>query len=269
MDSASRFQLRTLGRIGLLDASGHEDPSLSTRPRKLALLTWLALRPEQRATRDRIIGVFWGDRDEDRARNSLSDAVSHLRRVLGRESVRTQGTEVVLADTVPLDVDAIELAAAASRGDHRSVVSLYRGPFLDGFYVNDAPDFDDWRDRERSRIADLFAKSARPRCDELANEELWDDRRALAERWLEVEPASGDAALALMRAIDAAGTRAAHVSALAAYENLKARLARDLEIAPEGRERSSDDEWFQHSKSTHECSPSENRQGARYAGVVI
>jgi DNA-binding SARP family transcriptional activator len=103
----------------------------------------------------------------------------------------------------------------------------------------------------------------------LANEELWDDRRALAERWLEVEPASGDAALALMRAIDAAGTRAAHVSALAAYENLKARLARDLEIAPEGRERSSDDEWFQHSKSTHECSPSENRQGARYAGVVI
>ena len=89
METSLRFQLRTLGRIALLDASGHEDPSLTTRPRKLALLAWLALRTEQRATRDRIIGVFWGDRDEDRARNSLADAVSHLRRVLGRESIRT------------------------------------------------------------------------------------------------------------------------------------------------------------------------------------
>lgn len=46
-----------------------------------------ALRPERRATRERIVGVFWGDRDEERARNSLADAVSHLRRVLGRESI--------------------------------------------------------------------------------------------------------------------------------------------------------------------------------------
>src|SRR5215467_7847855 len=98
METPSRFHLRTLGRIGLLDALGREEPSLSTRPRKLALLAWLALRPERRATRDRIIGVFWGDRDQDHARNSLADAISHLRRVLGRESIRTQGAEVVLAD---------------------------------------------------------------------------------------------------------------------------------------------------------------------------
>jgi DNA-binding SARP family transcriptional activator len=235
MFTRGRFQLRTLGRLALLDASGHEDPSLSTRPRKLALLAWLVLRPERRATRDRIIGVFWGDRDEERARNSLSDAVSHVRRVLGRESIRTQGTEIVIADDAPLAVDALEMAGAASRGDHTSVVSLYRGPFLDGFYVNDAPEFDDWRDRERSRLEATFAKSARVRCAELAAKESWDECYTLAERWLDSEPASGEAALALLRAIDAPGTHSAHVATLAAFEKVKARLERDLAIAPDAR----------------------------------
>jgi DNA-binding SARP family transcriptional activator/tetratricopeptide (TPR) repeat protein len=235
MDMYGPFQLRTLGRLALLDASGREDPSLATRPRKLALLAWLSLRPERRATRDQIVGLFWGERDEERARNSLSDAVSHLRRVLGRDAIRTQGAEIVFVDSVRIDVDALEVAAAAARGDHESVIARYRGPFLDGFYVNDAPGFDDWRDRERSRFEAVFAKSAHAKCAELARAESWDECRALADRWLEAEPASGDAALALLRSIDAPGTHAAHVAALAAFEGLKARLARDLEIQPDAR----------------------------------
>jgi len=86
----------------LTDSASREDSSLSTRPRKLAVLAWLALRPERRATRDRLIGVFWGDRDEDRARNSLSDAISHLRRVLGREAICTPASEVVVAGDASL-----------------------------------------------------------------------------------------------------------------------------------------------------------------------
>jgi DNA-binding SARP family transcriptional activator len=39
-------------------------------------------------TRDKIIGAFWGGRDEARARNSLADALSHFRRVLGADAIR-------------------------------------------------------------------------------------------------------------------------------------------------------------------------------------
>src|SRR5438445_237224 len=93
----ARFQLRTFGRLVLADGSGQEDRSLSTRPRKLALLAWLALRQGRRATRDRLTGVFWADREDERARNSLSDALSHLRRVLGRDAIRTPVGEVVIS----------------------------------------------------------------------------------------------------------------------------------------------------------------------------
>ena len=231
--SRGTFHLRTLGRLALTDSASREDSSLSTRPRKLAVLAWLALRPERRATRDRLIGVFWGDRDEDRARNSLSDAISHLRRVLGREAICTPASEVVVAGDASLGVDALEMTAAAARGDHGKVVDLYHGPFLDGFYIADAPQFEEWRDRERSRLERLFAKSAAVCCAELAATGSWESCRAIAERWLAVEPASGDAALMVLRATAAPATHAGYAAVLSAYESLVQRLDRELGIAPD------------------------------------
>src|SRR6478609_9530189 len=81
-----RFTLRTLGGLTLLGPDGREVDSLVSRPRKLVVLAWLAMRHTP-ATRDQVIGVFWGGREEARARNSLADALSHFRRVLGRGAV--------------------------------------------------------------------------------------------------------------------------------------------------------------------------------------
>ncbi|AHG89694.1 transcriptional activator domain-containing protein [Gemmatirosa kalamazoonensis] len=227
-----RFRLVTLGRLALLDEDGRDEPSLATRPRKLAVLAWLALRAGRRATRDRLIGVFWGGRDEDRARNSLSDALSHLRRSLGRDALCALADEVLLADGAPLDVDALELTVAAAAGDDERVTTLYAGPFLDGVYVDDAPEFDHWRDRERARLAALFARSASTRCTALARARRWDDCRALAERWLDAEPASADAALFVLNAIKAPDTPEALAATVAAYEALVRRLDRELGAPP-------------------------------------
>src|SRR5690242_15954431 len=109
--SARAYRLTTFGRLSLTDHDGNEDRSLATRPRKLALLTWLVLHPGRRATRDQLLGVFWAERDESRARNSLSDAISHLRRALGREAIRAQGDEVLVDESLSLEIDALELIA--------------------------------------------------------------------------------------------------------------------------------------------------------------
>lgn len=230
---APRFELLTLGRLALLDVDGREEPSLTARPRKLALLAWLALRPGRRATRDRLIGIFWGGRDADRARNSLSDAISHLRRVLGREAVLSRGDEVLLAEHASLVVDALEVVEAAAAGDHARVMALHVAPFLDGVYIDDAPEFDDWRERERSRQAALFARSAAARCNALARLRQWDECRAIAERWLDAEPASADAALFVLNAIKAPDTHEARAATIAAYEALVRRLDRALGVPPD------------------------------------
>ena len=229
---AKRFRLLTFGRMALVEAMTVEEPTLATRPRKLAVLAWLALRPGQRATRDRIIGVFWGGRDEERARNSLSDALSHLRRVLGRNAIRTQAGDVLLDTETVLGVDALEMISAANAGEHQHVTALYTGPFLDGVYIDDAPEFSDWRDRERARFASIFARSAALRCTDLARTRQWDACRELSERWLGAEPASTDAALFYLNAIKSPGTPEALAAAMAAYDLLVRRLQYEVGAPP-------------------------------------
>ncbi len=230
-EPGSRFTLNTLGGLTLLDPDGREVESLASRRRKLVVLAWLAMRRSP-ATRDQVIGVFWGDRDESRARNSLADALSHFRRVLGRSAVPSFSERVALADDVPLVVDAALLVEAASVGDHARVVELYAGQFLDGVHLDDAIEFDRWRDGENARLGEVFARSAAARCAQLARAGQWEPCAALARRWLDVEPASADAALRLIDAIAAPGTHAARVAALIAFEELRERLRCDLGVAP-------------------------------------
>src|SRR5690242_15641191 len=107
MLSDNRFRLITLGRLTLVGVTGDEDSFLAKRRVKLALLAVLALakRPMPRGT---LVEMFWGDQDETRARHSLSNALSALRRTLGPRAITTRGSHVSLAPDAPLTADAVE-----------------------------------------------------------------------------------------------------------------------------------------------------------------
>src|SRR5688572_26316088 len=165
------FRLVTLGRLALERSSGEVESGLAglnARRRKVALLAVLALahRP---VSRDVLLEMFWGDQDETRARHSLSDAVSHLRRVLGRESLIATRSDIALAPGAPLVVDAVELAAAAEAAADRSddtvvpvdrMLAWYAGPFLDGVHLEGSVTFEHWVARERARLDRLFVRAA-------------------------------------------------------------------------------------------------------------
>jgi DNA-binding SARP family transcriptional activator/tetratricopeptide (TPR) repeat protein len=226
-----RFRLVTLGRIALLAPDGAEDESLATRRRKLALLAVLAMA-KRPLTRDRLVEMFWGDQDEARARHSLSDALSHIRRVLGRGAVATRLSEVVLTEEARLVVDAGELAKAAAAQDHARVVAVYGGPFLDGVHVDDSASFDHWVASERGRLEALFVQSSERQCLASARGRRWEECGAIAARWLEAVPMSADAALYRLNALKAAGTREADRLALAEYARLRKRLGAEYGAQP-------------------------------------
>ena len=197
----ARFHLVTLGRLALVDSSGTED-ELGKRRRKLVLLAILALarRP---LSRDALVDLFWGEEPEDKARHSLSDALSHLRRVLGRDAILSGQAEVGLTEQADLTVDAIQLAAAAAAGDHERVIALYDGPFLDGIHVPASPRFDEWSARERARLERTVVASCASVCRAYARELRWEDCAHAASRWLDVEADSADAARYLETAHEA------------------------------------------------------------------
>ena len=225
------FRLVTLGRMSLTGNAG-EDESLGKRRLKLALLALLAV--SRRAfPREVLVDTFWGAQDEEHARHSLSDALSHLRRVLGRDALTTRAAEVQLDPRAPLTVDALDLAEAAANGDHARVVQLYRGPFLDGVHVERSPRFENWVSRERDRLERLFLSSVPAACQAFAAAGDIPSWRDAAERWVEVAPASSSAARSWLAALAAPGTRQALEAAVAGFERWAARLRRDGDAAPD------------------------------------
>ncbi len=228
------LRLVTLGRLALLDSEGNPTPRLSQHPRKLALLAVLALarRPP---TRDTLVAMFWGEQDERRARHSLSDALSEIRRTLGADAVTTRSDTVALAASAPLVVDALAFRSACAVKDWARGVALYEAPFLDGVFVRNAAMFENWVSGERRQLEQLFFAACAAQIAALATAGAHDAVAALATRWLAEDPLAYQPAVALLAALRAPGTEAADRAALAAYDQFAARLLREFETAPDPR----------------------------------
>src|SRR5512138_1115185 len=122
------WSLVTLGTLRLIDSSGEE--RLNGRRKELALLAYLTRRAPRPPPRAVLAELLWSDRDEDRSRASLRQALSQLRRVLG-DVVQTSGDDVALVRGA-VELDALALEADAAHGRWDSVVSRWNGDFLAG-----------------------------------------------------------------------------------------------------------------------------------------
>ena len=204
------IELRCLGPLEVRVDGGPPPAELLWR-KHLALLVYLARSPRGRA-RDHLMGLLWPEKDQDKARHSLNEALRVLRRVLG-DALVTEGDVVrIEASAIATDLDAGNPPEAA-------------GPFLEGFAVPDAPEFEDWlaREREPLRATSLEALS-RSAERALAEGDLRAARES-AERALALDPQHEPALRALMRAYALDGVRQL---ALEAYERTRATLERDL-----------------------------------------
>jgi DNA-binding SARP family transcriptional activator len=237
------FRLRTLGGLTLYLPNGAEDRELATRRRKLAVLAYLAIvdKPVARAT---LIELFWGDQPEDRARHSLSDSLSSLRRVLGSGAVSARLADVQLDSAgAGLSIDARELTQASVDGRHADVVALYEGPFLPAFAVPGSQTFDEWIEQERLRLSKLFSRSCRALCLEFERQNDWASSLALGLRWLEADPLSTGAQLAVLKGHASDGNPDALKTALREFRQLEQRLSRDFGALPDRDVRELVESW--------------------------
>ena len=226
--SGASYRLITLGGLLLLNQDGQ--PQTSLGPRNLTLLAYLALATKP-LTRDHVAELFWGDRDEDRARHSMREALSKLRQLLGADSIARRSDRVMLDPSVPLSVDARQLVAASSSGDARAVVALYGGPFLDGIHTGGARSLEDWCDAERSMYEARFTAACAIECARLRGESPRECAE-LARRWLQAAPLDPKAAIELLRALASPDTPDALRLATREYHSISERLANDFELAP-------------------------------------
>ena len=223
------IHLHTLGTVDLR-RDGAEVRSVLAQPKRLALLVYLATAsPRGFHSRDTLLGLFWPESDGERARNALRQALHYLRRSLGEDAVVGRGDREVGVDPAVLACDAAAFDAALEDGRPADALALYRGDFLRGFFLDDAPDAERWIDEERARRrrAAVEAASALARRDE----EAGDPRAAAgwARKALSLEPHDEGALRRLLRLLEEAGEPAA---ALEAYAEFAARLQAEFGLTP-------------------------------------
>ena len=142
------LRLRALGGLAL-ERDGTSIEAASGRRRALALLVQLAVAGPRGISRAKLVHRLWADSDEERARNVLAQTLHKLKRDLAGEVV-LGSADLRLDDTlIASDVQEFEGLIAAGQLEQAAV--LYAGPFLDGFYITGADEFERWAEQERER----------------------------------------------------------------------------------------------------------------------
>lgn len=223
------FFLRLFGGAALEGEEGAVTGPAAQRHR-LALLALLATSPSRALTRDKLMALMWPERDAEHARNLLNQSVYVLRKALGEGAILSPGEELKLDPRV-VECDVIAFNQALAAGEHERAAALYTGPFLDGFFLDEAPEFERWADRERERLAGAYAKALEDLAEAAEGRE---DFRVAAEWWKKRaahDPYDSRAALRLMQALEAGGNPAGALRHAARHERL---LREDLGIGPPG-----------------------------------
>lgn len=186
--------------------------------RRLALLAVLAAAGEQGRSRDHLLLLFWPDATQARARHSLDQLLYALRSSHG-ESLFI-GVNPVRLNSAAMSSDVAEFNDALARGHLAAAVDLYRGAFLDGFYVNDAPEFERWTETERLRLAASCTRAL----ERLAREAAAAGAHSTAlQRWqqlVSLDPLSSRNAVGFLEALRDAGDPTAALQFARRYEAL-------------------------------------------------
>jgi len=218
--------LRIFGGASLEGPAGPLGGRAAQRHR-LGLLALLALHP--RITREKVIAYLWPSASEARGRRLLSDSIYRIHQGLNIEAVVATGEDLRF-DGTALTCDVMEFRNAVKAGDFERAVELYSGPFLDGFFLPDADEFERWsagiRDElagEHARALEALAVAADRAGDATAAARWWSRRAA-------VDPLSSRVALRLMESLARAGERGAAIQHGRMHERL---LAEELRAAPD------------------------------------
>jgi predicted ATPase/DNA-binding SARP family transcriptional activator len=227
-EALPKFELRTLGALTLTDPAGGHVDAVASGPRRIAMLTYLALRTRGgMERRDILVDVFWPESSSHAARHSLRSLLHTLRKMIPGVII-TRGDEEIGIDREHLFCDVVEFEQAIQAARYADAVELYAGEFLTGFHLRGAPGFGEWAESVRAQSGESVVEAA----SYLARAGLdAGDSTALARarRAMELSGGREPQVRLLIEALAMAGDT---IGALREYEALSYRLREDYGVQP-------------------------------------
>ncbi len=224
------LRLLTFGSLSVHGTDGLLAGS-AAQPRRLAVLVLVARGGKRGATRAKLLDLLWPDADDEQGRRVVTQALYALRRDLGNDEAIV-GTQELRLNSDHVWCDATEFDAALARGDAAHAIDLYHGPFLDGFRLASAPEFERWADDERGTLRHRMHDALEGLARDSGSRGAHGDAVAWWRRRAADDPLNARVALALMQALAAAGDRVGAIRHAGVFEAL---MAEELEM-PADRE---------------------------------
>jgi DNA-binding SARP family transcriptional activator/predicted ATPase/Tfp pilus assembly protein PilF len=211
-----------------------------------ALLAYLTVERARPHRRESLAALLWPEQSNERARQSLRQALSHLKSALGSDEVllvTPQDVQIHPQAEVWTDVSEIErLVRACESHRHRNlehclpclkrqeqIAALAQGEFLAGFPSQNSEPFEEWLvlTRERLHQAAMTAHLTLANFHERRGETETAIKHARAQ--IALEPWREEAHRQVMRLLTQSGQRSA---ALVQYRACKRALQAELATAP-------------------------------------
>lgn len=226
-----RFDMRCFGTFELVDtATGLQVTPRSRKAR--AVLAFLALGAQGAASRDRLVGLLWGERGEAQARASLRQILSELRAIPGFDgSIFRTDRSIISLDGSALTTDLARAQACLHAGDGQRLAALLadcQPTLLDDLAGLD-PRFDDWLYAERTRRFDALVGDILRLIGTTSAPDTYPVVRSLLAFVEQLDPGNEAIARAGLRADHAAGDLAALHRR---YRRLTDQLQRDYSASP-------------------------------------
>ena len=200
-----------------------------------ALLAYLAIKPGQHVSREKLAGLLWSSTGPDQARQSLRQTLSSVRKDLSqiapdRKLLIEESDLLSLDRSVSCDVAEMEsLAAAGTEEALTQALDLYRGDFLDGFSINEER-FDQFVTGERDRLHRVALRAHAQLVELQSKRGALDEAIGTAQRSLRLDVLQEPMHRTLMRLYLQSGDV---VEALQQYESCAKVLKRELRIEPD------------------------------------
>jgi DNA-binding SARP family transcriptional activator/tetratricopeptide (TPR) repeat protein len=258
------MSIRRISLLGHPEASFEGRPLRFRIKKALALLCYLAVEGGSHPRRE-LAELLWPRSDERHARTALRSALAKLRKTLGEDRAHDeeefQEDRFLLVDRDLLGVEArginldlrtlesaVELARIEASGTSwggsrvedavkrrdliahlEETLGVYRGEFMEGFSLEDAPEFELWLEAERERWRGVFGEF----CQRLSSlqVEAGETRKAIdtVRHWTKHAPLDEAPYRRLVELLSAAGDS---TGALLAYEDFRNTLRRRLGLEP-------------------------------------
>jgi DNA-binding SARP family transcriptional activator len=200
-----------------------------------ALLAYLAMKPAQHVSREKLAGLLWSSTGPDQARQSLRQTLSTIRKELSQiapkqKTLIEEGDLLSLDRSVTCDVPELEsLININTEASLQQAIELYRGDFLDGFTINEER-FDQFVVGERDRLHRLALRAHTQLVELQSRRGGLDEAIGTAQKSLRLDILQEPMHRMLMRLYLESGDV---VEALQQYETCAKVLRRELRIEPD------------------------------------